>query len=187
MTNRSDARAASESARAPSDTDTLAAMDLRMSRGDRDLVGDPTSLALLGLAGTVLICLASATVSKWTHANAASKIRTKRESAAAAATESTTVNTASIARKQRTTKTYPEYHIEEVRIHASSKDAWVAIGDGVYDVTKWAPHHPGGERNIVDICGRWVNASALSTLRELAFDMIAMILTYLAKDLIRLC
>ncbi|CAN0486583.1 unnamed protein product, partial [Laminaria digitata] len=51
-------------------------------------------------------------------------------------------------------KRYPEYTIDTVRLHSSAKDAWVVVGDGVYDVTKWAPRHPGGERNIVDISGR---------------------------------
>lgn len=51
-------------------------------------------------------------------------------------------------------KVYPEYRIEDVRKHSTANDAWVVIADGVYNVTKWAPYHPGGERNIVDISGR---------------------------------
>lgn len=106
------------------------------------------SVALLGLAGAVLASLGAVTVSKW-----CSEV-SRRRAANARASRSAAVKVADKAK----TKGYPEYTIDTVRLHSSAQDAWVVVGDGVYDVTKWAPRHPGGERNIVDISGRYDTA-----------------------------
>lgn len=101
---------------------------------------------LLSVAGVVLASLLAVTLSSWRRDAAKNKARDARalsDEAAAAA-------------KRRQAKTYPEFTMEAVHKHCTANDAWVVIGDGVYDVGKWAPHHPGGERNIVDISGRWV-------------------------------
>lgn len=102
-------------------------------------------VALLGLAGAVLASLGAVTMSKW-----CSEV-SRRRAASARASRSAAVAVADKAKL----KSYPEYTIDTVRLHSSAKDAWVVVGDGVYDVTKWAPRHPGGERNIVDISGRY--------------------------------
>lgn len=102
-------------------------------------------LALLGLAGVVLASLGAVTMSKW-----CSEVY-RRRVASARANRSGAVAVADKAKR----KDYPEYTIDTVRLHSSAKDAWVVVGDGVYNVTKWAPRHPGGERNIVDISGRY--------------------------------
>lgn len=105
---------------------------------------------LLAIAGWVFASLVAVTLFSW-HREAskrsAREVRSDEAAAAAAA--------AGKGKGKRKAKTYPEYTMDAVHSHCTAKDAWVAIGDGVYDVTKWAPHHPGGERNIVDISGRW--------------------------------
>ena len=97
------------------------------------------------MAGAVLASLGAVTVSKW-----CSEV-SRRRAANARASRSAAV---AVAGKEKL-KDYPEYTIDTVRLHSSAQDAWVVVGDGVYDVTKWAPRHPGGERNIVDISGRY--------------------------------
>lgn len=32
----------------------------------------------------------------------------------------------------------------EISQHASEEDAWIVVNGKVYDVTKFAPNHPGG-------------------------------------------
>ena len=34
--------------------------------------------------------------------------------------------------------------LEEVAQHNSRDDCWMVISGKVYDITNWAPHHPGG-------------------------------------------
>lgn len=36
------------------------------------------------------------------------------------------------------------YNGDEINKHTTSGDAWIVIGDRVYNVTKWADKHPGG-------------------------------------------
>lgn len=101
-------------------------------------------VALLGLGGAVLASLGAVTLSKWFSE------ASRRRAASARASRSAASAVADKAQLKR----YPEYTIDNVRLHSSAEDAWVVVGEGVYDVTKWAPRHPGGERNIVDISGR---------------------------------
>ncbi len=37
--------------------------------------------------------------------------------------------------------------------HSSRTSCWSAINGTVYDLTSWIPNHPGGEQNILRICG----------------------------------
>jgi fatty acid desaturase 2 (delta-6 desaturase) len=43
---------------------------------------------------------------------------------------------------------------EEVRGHTKADDKWIVIGDKVYDISKWARHHPGGSRIISHYAGQ---------------------------------
>lgn len=104
--------------------------------------GPEPPVELLELGGAVLASLAAVTLWKWWRVAAQHSGASGSHAASAAA-------------KSRKAKTYPEYDIAAVKNHCSAEDAWVVVGDGVYDVTKWAKRHPGGERNIIDISGRW--------------------------------
>ncbi|MCE9644294.1 cytochrome b5 domain-containing protein [Candidatus Parcubacteria bacterium] len=50
-----------------------------------------------------------------------------------------------------TSKTYT---LADVATHAAKESCWSAIDGGVYDLTAWISQHPGGERNILKICGK---------------------------------
>lgn len=45
------------------------------------------------------------------------------------------------------------YTLAQVATHNSRQSCWSAINGNVYDLTSWIPHHPGGEQNILNICG----------------------------------
>lgn len=118
-------------------------------------------VALLRIAGAVLASLCVVTGSKWMRESGKQRASSSSSSATtntSTSSSGTDAPPAQATAKAKKAKTYPEYDIDAIKLHSSAKDAWVVIGDGVYDVTKWAPHHPGGERNIVDISGRsdWV-------------------------------
>ena len=52
---------------------------------------------------------------------------------------------------------------EELRAHASPKDCWIQIEDGVYDVTRFLAAHPGGERAIL----RWAGKDATTEFHKI--------------------
>lgn len=47
----------------------------------------------------------------------------------------------------------PGISIEQVAQHADEQSCWMAIGDGVYDVTEFLPLHPGPEGWMRARCG----------------------------------
>lgn len=48
----------------------------------------------------------------------------------------------------------PAYGWDEIRKHSSKTDRWLVIDGRVYDVTRWAKKHPGGERLIATHSGQ---------------------------------
>lgn len=57
-----------------------------------------------------------------------------------------------------TTSESTTYTLADVQKHTTANDCWLVIDGGVYDVTKFVPQHPGGEK-ILKGCG--TDASAL--------------------------
>ncbi len=45
------------------------------------------------------------------------------------------------------------YTLSEVSSHKDSSDCWSAVNGYVYDITSFINKHPGGDRNILKICG----------------------------------
>lgn len=45
------------------------------------------------------------------------------------------------------------YTMAEVAKHNNESSCWSVIDGNVYDLTSWISKHPGGERNILKICG----------------------------------
>jgi cytochrome b involved in lipid metabolism len=46
------------------------------------------------------------------------------------------------------------YSFEEVQTHNSKQSCWSVVRGKVYDLTSWISNHPGGEKAILNICGR---------------------------------
>lgn len=67
----------------------------------------------------------------------------------------------------------PTISSEEVRSHASPDDLWMVVYNKVYDVTKFAPLHPGGVEVLVD-CGGVDATEAFEDVghSQDAFDML---------------
>merc|ERR1712080_759329 len=47
-----------------------------------------------------------------------------------------------------------EYSLAEVAKHVNEGSAWVGISGGVYDVTSFLAHHPGGKEVLLKNCGK---------------------------------
>src|SRR3989344_9036706 len=47
-----------------------------------------------------------------------------------------------------------EYTIVQVATHKDASSCWTVIDSNVYDLTKWIPQHPGGEKAILGLCGK---------------------------------
>jgi cytochrome b involved in lipid metabolism len=47
-----------------------------------------------------------------------------------------------------------EYTLEDVALHATQTSCWSAVNGKVYDLTSFIGKHPGGERRILNICGK---------------------------------
>lgn len=62
-------------------------------------------------------------------------------------------------RRKQNSKTFS---LEEVKHHNTKKDAWIAIGKSVYDITSWIPLHPGG-----DIIMKYVGKDATQIFNQL--------------------
>ena len=46
------------------------------------------------------------------------------------------------------------YTAAQVATHKDATSCWSIIDGNVYDLTKWIPQHPGGERAILGLCGK---------------------------------
>ena len=53
-----------------------------------------------------------------------------------------------------TQKVHRPISAKELGLHNRHDDCWLAIHDNVYDVTKWAPQHPGGDIIVISEYGR---------------------------------
>ena len=51
---------------------------------------------------------------------------------------------------------------QEVSSHNTAKDAWVIIDTVVYDITKFASMHPGGELLLLDYAGKDVTSKNIN-------------------------
>jgi cytochrome b involved in lipid metabolism len=45
------------------------------------------------------------------------------------------------------------YTMAEVQAANKPEKCWTAIRGNVYDLTKWIDKHPGGDKNILKLCG----------------------------------
>lgn len=46
------------------------------------------------------------------------------------------------------------YTMTDVQAANSRAKCWTVINNNVYDLTKWIDQHPGGDQNILKICGK---------------------------------
>jgi len=47
-----------------------------------------------------------------------------------------------------------QFDWNEIAKHNTDKDAWVVVENKVYEVTKWAPRHPGGKDIVLTFAGQ---------------------------------
>lgn len=46
------------------------------------------------------------------------------------------------------------YTMAQVRKHNKASNCWTVVGKNVYNITGWAPRHPGGRQVIISMCGK---------------------------------
>lgn len=46
------------------------------------------------------------------------------------------------------------YTLAEISTHNSKTSCWTAVNAKVYDITTYIPKHPGGEKQIMQVCGK---------------------------------
>lgn len=47
-----------------------------------------------------------------------------------------------------------QFAFAEVSIHNNKNDCWSIVNNNVYELTSWISKHPGGEREIISMCGK---------------------------------
>lgn len=63
----------------------------------------------------------------------------------------------------------------DVRSHNVRADCWVILQGSVYDLTKWAPMHPGGTQAIYNQCGRDGTVPFQSIAKHLNKNVLAIV------------
>jgi cytochrome b involved in lipid metabolism len=70
-------------------------------------------------------------------------------------TQNATSTATSTPTKPTPTPTGPKtYTLAEISLHASASSCWTTIEGKVYDLTSFISQHPGGEANIMKVCGK---------------------------------
>lgn len=46
------------------------------------------------------------------------------------------------------------YTLTEISAHNSKTSCWTTVKGKVYDITTYIPRHPGGEKQIMQVCGK---------------------------------
>lgn len=88
-----------------------------------------------------------------TKATTSTTIGTKPTSPAPAPKPAPTPST-SPAPAPAPTPTVKTYTTAEVSTHSSKESCYTVVRGKVYDITSYIPRHPGGEREIMKICGK---------------------------------
>lgn len=65
----------------------------------------------------------------------------------------TNLNTNTNSNTPNETGSTPTYTLSQVAAHNTASSCWTAIRGTVYDLTDWIGKHPGGEANILKLCG----------------------------------
>jgi len=50
--------------------------------------------------------------------------------------------------------TIKSYTLAEISTHNSKTSCWTTVKGKVYDITTYIPRHPGGEKQIMQVCGK---------------------------------
>lgn len=64
------------------------------------------------------------------------------------------VSTSSNSVSGNTNTSVKSYSLSEIAVHNNKTSCWTTIEGKVYDITSYVPRHPGGEANILKVCGK---------------------------------
>ena len=89
--------------------------------------------------------------------------------------------------------------MEEIGRHNKPDDLWLVVDNRVYDVSKWAKHHPGGHLCMENVAGAdatdafenyhpaYVQPPGLVVFRQWLFGVVGLLYCALTTHLDRLC
>lgn len=52
------------------------------------------------------------------------------------------------------TQTTSTYSLAQIAEHPNATSCWTSVNGQVYDLTAWIAQHPGGQENILSVCGK---------------------------------
>lgn len=110
-------------------------------------------LVILALIAIIWVYVKDSRNAPKPHSNNQTSSTASTSSAANALGGVMSINATNSSGGSNSTGNIKTFTIANVANHKGEGDCWTIIGGKVYNLTSWIHQHPGGDRNILKICG----------------------------------